>query len=311
MGYAEFKDFYKFSNGAWRPAEGALPADVKGRHGAVAFVIGNNAYVGLGYVAAFGSGQTKRDKEWLNDFYKYDALTGTWTKLPDFPGQKRRDAIAFSINGYGYVGTGRGLGQGGADEMSLQDFYCFDPTTDTWSLMDTPFPGVARYGGLAFVIGGAAHVCLGAENNGVYARDHYKFIPEANGKGTWVKMQGLWDKPKNHQDAFYGRIPRAHAISFIASNNEEEKDYAYIATGDYNQQYTWWYDHKHDLWHEVEDFPAVVGTAVVRQAVGFTIEENGIKRGHFTTGGTSYDANPVSQTWYFIPNVRENRGNDF
>jgi hypothetical protein len=274
-------------------------------------VIDDYAYVGLGYVAPYRNNTigTEREKEWLKDFYKFDSKTETWTQLPDFPGKGRRDAIAFSINGYGYVGTGRGLGEGGGSEMSLKDFYCFDPRTETWK--EIPFNGVARYGGSAFVIGGAAHVCLGVEDNMVYAKDHYKFIPGTNGEGTWQQMQGLWDKPRNRQDAFYDRIPRAHAVSFIASNNEEEKDYAYVATGDRNQQYTWWYDHKRDLWHEVEDFPVISGSATVRQAVSFTIEENGIKRGYFTTGGTYIDSGPVSQTWYFIPNVREDRGNDF
>ncbi|MDR2414562.1 MAG: hypothetical protein LBD64_06215 [Odoribacteraceae bacterium] len=308
---AEFNSFYKFENGGWSSAtslpEKRVGSDtlVKGRHGAVAFVIDNCAYVGTGFVAAYTNPGTgaKREKEYLRDFYKYDAATNTWTQLPNLPGKGRRDAIAFSIGGYGYVGTGRGFGEGGASEMSYKDFYRYDPKTNEWK--EITYDGNARYGAVAFVIAGAAHVCLGQEDNSVAALDHYKFIPGSNGDGTWVKMQSLADKPKNRQDAFYGRIPRYYAVSFIAKNNEEEGEYAYVTSGSgSNGLYTWWYDHVRDLWHEVEDLPT---RAAISQAVAFSI--NGT--GYFTTGGTSFDATPTAQTWYFIPNVKEDRGNDY
>jgi N-acetylneuraminic acid mutarotase len=305
---AEFKNFYKFERGSWSYAT-VLPDKrtngdtIQGRHGAVAFVIGNCAYVGTGFVAAYNNFSVgiKRDKEYLKDFYKYDATTGEWTQLPDFPGKGRRDAVAFSIGGYGYVGTGWGFGESNASEMTYKDFYCYDPNTNTWK--EVPYDGASRYGATAFVIAGAAHVCLGTEDNTINATDHYKFIPEANGNGRWVKMQSLTDKPRNRQDAFYNRIPRSHAVSFIARNNEEEGEYAYVATG--GSQYVWWYDHVRDLWHEVEELSPLAPK--VRQSVAFSI--NGT--GYFTTGGTAHDGTPTSQTWYFIPNVKENRGNDY
>jgi hypothetical protein len=312
----EFKNFYKFANGNWLTAP-SLPDKrqgtdtiIQGRHGSVAFVIGNCAYVGLGYVTDYTNHTTgfERQKEWLKDFYKFDVTTGQWSQLPDFPGRGRRDAVAFSIDGYGYVGTGRGQFSTGSSEAPFKDFYRYDPTSNSWQEM--PYDGAARFGAVAFVIDGAAHVCLGQETDGVAAKDHYKFVPSGNGDGRWVKMQALADKPKNRQDAFYDRIPRSHAVAFIASNNEEERDYAYIATG--SNAYTWWYDHKRDIWHEVEDLPIGTGRAPsVRQAVSFTIEEGGIKRGYFTTGGTGFDSGPLAQTWYFIPNIREDRGNDY
>jgi hypothetical protein len=315
--FVEFKDFYKFENGSWRSAT-PLPNKrtngdtVQGRHSAVAFVIGDCAYVGTGFVTTYTNPTAgiKRDREYLKDFYKFDATTETWTQVADFPGKGRRDAVAFSIDGYGYVGTGRGYGESGSGEAVYKDFYRYDPTSNTWT--EVSFDGVARYGAVAFVIGGAAHVCLGQEDFASrYATDHYKFIKDpASGERKWVKMQSIADKPKNRQDAFYGRIPRVHAIAFIASNNEEAKEYAYIATG--GSQYTWWYDHERDVWHEVEDLPIrTSGAPNVGQAVGFSLLDRDIYRGYFTTGGTSFDATPTSQTWYFIPNVREDRGNDY
>jgi hypothetical protein len=264
--------------------------------------------VGTGYVASFVNSSTgeKRDLEWLNDFYKFDATTETWSRIADFPGAKRRDAVAFAINGYGYVGTGQG-DQG----YIYKDFYCYDPAADTWK--EITFDGESRYGAVSFVIDGAAHVCLGASgsNRSTLSTDHYKFVPTSNGDGNWIKMQSLTDKPKNYQDAFYIHIPRCYGVAFIAENNEEEKEYAYVATG--ASTYTWWYDHKRDLWHEVEGLPIGTNRAPnVSQAVGFGIRDaSGTLRGYFTTGGTTFDASPSAQTWTFIPNIKEDRGNDY
>src|SRR4051794_10367712 len=74
-----------------------------GRQGAVSFVIGSKAYVGTG------------DDSYIydpfkNDFWEYNPADpncgGTWTQLAAFGGTKRRDAVGFSINNKGYIGTG-------------------------------------------------------------------------------------------------------------------------------------------------------------------------------------------------------------
>lgn len=56
-----------------------------GRHSAVAFVIGEWAYVGTGYVPAFSFGNTGdqeniRDRKYFNDFYRFNVKTKQWDK---------------------------------------------------------------------------------------------------------------------------------------------------------------------------------------------------------------------------------------
>ena len=46
------------------------------RSGAVAFTIGDKAYVGTGYDGTY----------WLKDFWEYDPLLNNWTRKADFPG---------------------------------------------------------------------------------------------------------------------------------------------------------------------------------------------------------------------------------
>ena len=66
------------------------------RTDAVAFTIGNKAYLGTGYDG------TDR----LKDFWEYDPLVNQWTKKTDFPGAARNGAVGFGTNSKGYIGTG-------------------------------------------------------------------------------------------------------------------------------------------------------------------------------------------------------------
>ena len=314
--YTDFKK-YNLNDGTWTDVPDNFPG--KGRHGAVAFVAEKGgktyAYVGLGYISANqiqGSDGTAeiRAKEYLKDFYRFDPTDNSWTKIEDFPGEARRDAVAFTLDNYGYVGTGR------ADKALLfKDFYCFDPETETWNTEELGFKGDQRYGASAFVVNGAAYVCLGAKGSG-YAQDVIKCTPLGGGKVAWDNMQALTDKPGVKQDKDYDRIPRAFAVSFISNKGNDGESYAYIATGTGNNPSTVWkYNHKKDQWHQMEDLAPSAGNVV--GAVSFVADGYG----YYTTGGTSIDpidANSSSSTryftnstWRFIPDVKETRRNDY
>lgn len=316
---AEYTDFKKYNlkDGTWTDVPDNFPG--KGRHGAVAFVAEKGgqtfAYVGLGYISANkiqgADGQEEiRAKEYLKDFYRFDPRDESWTPVEDFPGEARRDAVAFTLENYAYVGTGR------ADKALLfKDFYCFDPETEQWNKEELGFKGDQRYGASAFVINGAAYVCLGAKGSG-YAQDVIKCIPQGGGKVRWENMQALTDKPGVRQDKDYDRIPRAFAVSFVSNKGKDGESYAYIATGKGNSSLTVWkYNHKKDQWHQMEDLAPSAGTVV--GAVSFVADGYG----YYTTGGGDIDpigatsSNSASyftnSTWKFVPDVKETRRNDY
>ena len=94
------------------------------RGGSVTFTINGVAYVGGGFnydAVLQGVSPTGR----LADFWRYDALGDSWTQVADFPGTPRSQAVAFSLNGKGYVGTGTD------GTYDLSDFYVFDPNDGT------------------------------------------------------------------------------------------------------------------------------------------------------------------------------------
>src|SRR5882672_4289122 len=70
------------------------------RSGAFCFTIGSKAYVGMGY-----NGSTST-LHYLRDGHVYDQDAGIWSDIAPFPGEPRERAVAFSLHGKGYVGTG-------------------------------------------------------------------------------------------------------------------------------------------------------------------------------------------------------------
>ena len=65
------------------------------RRNAVAFTIGDKAYVGTG----------RDNSKQYSDFYEFSSSTNTWRQVADYP-FPMRSGIAFSIDDKGYVGTG-------------------------------------------------------------------------------------------------------------------------------------------------------------------------------------------------------------
>ena len=76
------------------------------------------------------------------DFYAYNPTSNTWTQVADFSGTARRDAVAFELNGFGFIGTGN-------DGTLKNDLWMYDVTSDTW-IDKASFPGTPRAGAVAW-----------------------------------------------------------------------------------------------------------------------------------------------------------------
>lgn len=228
------------------------------RKGAVAFVIGMKAYVGLGYSEEEGV------KIYHDDFWVFDGDTYKWEFEPlsfQFPGKARGDAVAFCLNEKGYVGTGENDGE------VLGDFYTFEPQSG-WK----PFKNLRHqfYGAVAFVADGNAYVCTGGREEQAL-RDStydlfvglYRLSPNTMDWETLEVMNGDWG-------SLDGR--RINASCFVIK--QDGKDYAYIVSG-LNQYGTpvascIEYNPRKDQWREVACIPeTTVG------GVAFTVGEKG------------------------------------
>ena len=188
----------------------------------------------------------------------------TWTRKNDFFGIPRHNAVAFAINGKGYFGTG-GNEQGSSD-MVLNDFWEYDPTTDSWTMV-SDFPGGAREAAVAFTIGDQAYVGLGSEHyywtsqdqDSNHFKDFYRYSPATD---TWTRI------------ADFGGVGRHSAAAFAINNR------GYVGTGWWGNDKPygdlkiaddfWSYDPSTDTWSEIGKFPRQTSNAV-----GFNIGNSG------------------------------------
>lgn len=105
----------------------------------------------------------------------------TWTQLPDFPGTARDDAASFTIGSRIYVGTGMDAGF-----QLMNDWWCFDKTTETWTAIAS-LPTTPRQYGTGFTIVDTGYVFGGVDANG--ALDQlWAYHPESD---TWEQKNPM------------------------------------------------------------------------------------------------------------------------
>ncbi len=241
------------------------------RSDAVAFCIGNKAYIGTGYDGS----------DRLNDFWEYDPQLNNWTRKADFPGVPRNGAVGFGTDTKGYIGTG----YNGANR--LKDFWEYDPAANTW-LQIADFGGTARYGAIAFAIDNKGYVGTGDDEN--FLKDFWKYDPLTN---QWTQILSL------------GGAKRRDATAFVIQGK------GYICTGVNNGVYEddfWQYDPTTEQWtrkrdiadnNDEENYDDDYASIVGINKAAFSINGKGyvVTGGAGTVGTTVWEYDPVSDLW--------------
>ncbi|MEO9871942.1 Kelch repeat-containing protein [Ekhidna sp.] len=262
------QDFWRYDAGRnfW---EEVAPFPGVGRISAVAFSTGGKGYVGTGF-------NDELETEELADFWEYDPNSNAWTEVASFEGTARYSAVAFSLNGQGYVGTG-------FDGSFLKDFWRYDPATDTWTQSLSLF-GSKRESAFAFVLDGKAFVGSGLNNN-QFLYDFWAYDPEAD---TWLDFS-IEDDDNDYFDEFIDAMERFDAVAFVMD------DIAYITTGE-NGSYlsdVISFDPFSQIWDE--DYTEFEGRAR-GGAISFVIDG----QGYVTTGRSASQRH--DDIWAWRPN---------
>ena len=203
-----------FSQGLW-----TKKADFGGkpRWGAAAFSIGNKGYLGAGgdsvnYLHDFWEYDPSSDVwtqktnfpayyaseepigfsignygyivcSYSNELWRYDPVGNLWTPAASLLGPVRVWESAFSVGGYGYVGTGQN------NTGYLLDFWKYDPVNDAWTQMGN-FPGAGRnhicYA--TFVIGNKGYWGTGAGIPPGFYNDWWEYEPSTD---IWTQKASL------------------------------------------------------------------------------------------------------------------------
>jgi N-acetylneuraminic acid mutarotase len=247
------------------------------RYGTVAFTVGTKAYVLAG-----------RDFANRNDLWEYDPSKDTWTQKTAFAGAARYQAIAFTIGNKGYVGTGA-AGSSFPFSPVFNDLWEYDPALDSWT-QKANCPGSARFGAVAFAVGGKAYVGTGFTDNFPYfLNDFWEFNPAglSNGLDIHGNPMGEWTQKNN-----FGGSARMEAVAFSIG------DKGYLGTGGNYMSSTllyndfWEYDAVADLWTQKTNF----GGTGRSLAVGFSMSN----KGYIGIGG-DFNSQSYPDFWEFDP----------
>ena len=177
-------------------------------------------------------------------FCTFGQTENFWTKKADFTGLKRERAVAFSINDFGYLGTGIDTA-----ETMLADFWKYDATLDTWEQIAN-IPGGARRNAIAFSIGNFGYVGTGmnmpvASDPGAQTMsDFWKFDPASN---SWTQIASY---PGNSGNGIY----------FSTGFSIDSKGYlcgGKMGPNNYSNQ-LWEYKPSLDSWTQMSNFPGGV-----------------------------------------------------
>lgn len=160
------------------------------------------------------------------------AQAQVWEGATGLENDTRHHPVTWTLGGYGYASTGSTFTEGATD-----DFFKYDPTTDTWETLDN-FPGTARSYSIGGVYQGKGYLGFGASNSGVL-NDLWVYDPDTE---EWEELASCPCSGRQHPtftvNEQYGKI-------YMGQGNNN--------TGNLDD---WWeYDIATDTWTEKTDFP--------------------------------------------------------
>jgi N-acetylneuraminic acid mutarotase len=218
---------------------------------AVAFVIGDNAYLvagnacwqynqpadlwtrkaslpaparnggsgfainGKGYV---GLGYNNTNTAQFDDWWEYDPATDHWTSRKTFPGTKVGEASSFAIGGKGYIVGGGHLSSEG-NMSNPKGVWQYDPVADNWQKKaDFPAPGRNESVGANATVGGTdvGFVIGGFESSAIMRDDAWEYFPTTD---SWVQLPSVLGGERTDPAAFViGRSLYIANISVVVLN---------------------------------------------------------------------------------------------
>ncbi|HEY6161967.1 MAG TPA: T9SS type A sorting domain-containing protein [Bacteroidia bacterium] len=202
------------------------------------------------------------------------ASQNPWLQKTSLPAQGRHGACTFSIGDRVYFGTGHN--NGGNVDVLFDDWWEYDPGTDSWS-QKANFGGGLRKWANAFSIGNKGYLGTGEDPSTAEDYDLWEYDPVQN---TWTQKADLIGGA------------REGANSFTVANK------AYMCAGSFWAD-VWEYDPANDTWTQMADFPDWGGRIC---SVSFSINGKGYMGlgcdgNNFQPNADWYEFDPSSNTW--------------
>jgi N-acetylneuraminic acid mutarotase len=187
--------------------------------------------------------------------------------------------VGFSIGAKGYVGGGQ-YGLPGQAQVSLSDFWEYDPTSNTWAQkasMPTPLQESA-----SFVVGTQGYVCTGIENTQTATLISNLLYQYDQASNTWTSKA---DFPGGYRRGAVGI--GVNSVGYVGMGGSSPS---------YNGLTDWWqYYPATDQWTQKASFPG--GGRIY--ASGFSIGGSG----YLTCGAASIGSyvSSYNDLWMYVP----------
>ncbi len=194
-----------------------LPLLAAERYESVGFSIGNSGYFCTGYDTGV----------YLNDLWRWDKASNTWTQCADFPGSPRYGAAGFAIGGKAYVGTGW-------DPFGTNDFYEYNSTLNTWT-QKSDFPGQGRYDAVGISTNGKGYIGLGFSP---LFSDWWEYDPTND---TWTQRSSFPGGPRQ-SCGFFSINGKVYVGGGANSSGNSYSDY-------------YCFNPTTDSWSQIADYP--------------------------------------------------------
>ncbi len=151
--------------GSWKPVENGYFQGVKERVQFASCVHHDTLLFGMGFLSLVHNSV-------LSDLWLY--TKEGWSRLPDFPGQKRIDPLIFISQGGVFVTQGYAL-----PSKPFKDIWRYDLKTRVWDSLNYEFPGEGRSGAVSFELEGKLYLGAGVSiEKGGMLSDMYVFDPQ-------------------------------------------------------------------------------------------------------------------------------------
>ncbi len=237
------------------------PFPGKARVKAVAAVLNNKVYLGLGFQS--NKGAVLNQKAYFSDFWMYDPITNKWEKMAGFPGNDTSGAFCFAMNNKMYVGSGYAY-------LTMHTyFWCYIPDENRWVGLKN-LPGDQRFGPLGCSDGVKAF--YGSGFKAVNMNDWWQYNPAED---SWQERRSIPGKRVN------GTALAVNNRFFVSSGRYFNGKYNLINPGKlYNDILE--YDPVRNQWHNRGEIPGgprenavsfVIGNKVY---IGFGENDEGV-----------------------------------
>jgi N-acetylneuraminic acid mutarotase len=219
----------------------------------------------------------------LDDVFKYNKISDTWSQLPNIPFSARGYSYGVSIGNIAFMGFGIDL-----NNNYPTDWWQFDMLTETWTQLAN-FPGDGRAHPAMVVANENIYVGCGSNGSNLGDWWEYNVIND-----SWSQKSSIIGNDRHHP--FYFGIDEFAYVGFghgSLPGPGSNQTGAYI----YNDFYR--YDPTNDSWIQLIDFPSearVAGTQFSFNGNGYILSGDGDNHGPLDSG-EMWEYNPLTDTW--------------